>query len=596
MKSLISLLKVWPLLTLSACSFAILVERVEDLPPLDYDFIVVGGGTAGNVVANRLSENPNHSVLILEGGGSHKGIEDIQVPFFGPDLTPFTPWDWNYTTTPQKGLGGRTVPFQRGFGLGGCSSVNLLAYTRGSSDDYDRYAKVTGDPGWSWKNVMQYIKRNEKFTPPRDNHNITGQFEPSVHGFKGITAVSLPGYPMHTDNRVRQVTRELPEEFPYNRDVNAGSPLGIGWAPSMINKGERDSSAASYLADKYIKRPNLHVLLHAHVVRIHQTGDSTVGKLSFRTVEFISNGDNALQRLFTAKKEVILSAGPVGSPFILMHSGIGDAKDLSRFGIKPIINLPSVGRNLSDHPLTPIVWTVNTTETIEKYSRDPVVAAKVLAEWRTKRTGPLVDTVFNQIGWLRVKNGGKAFEKNGDPSAGPLAPHFGLLFQNGIPGKNPPAGNHFLISSVVLVPTARGSLVLNSSDPFDKPIIDPKYLGSDLDMFIMREAIRSALRFIEAPAFKGYLGAGLRNPMTDEELDEFIRTTTTNLHHPIGTAAMSARNAGFGVVDPDLKVKGISGLRIVDSSVFPFIPSAPTMAATYIVGERGSDLIKQSWA
>lgn len=138
---------------------------------------------------------------------------------------------------------------------------------------------------------------------------------------------------------------------------------------------------------------------------------------------------SASQRLFTAKKEVILSAGSVGSPFILMHSGIGDADDLSRFGIKPIVNLPSVGRNLSDHPLTPIVWPVNTTETIETLARDPVIAAEVLAEWRTNRTGPLVDTVFNQIGWLRVKNGEKIFQKYGDPSAGPLAPHFGLLFQ-----------------------------------------------------------------------------------------------------------------------------------------------------------------------
>lgn len=138
---------------------------------------------------------------------------------------------------------------------------------------------------------------------------------------------------------------------------------------------------------------------------------------------------SASQRLLTAKKEVILSAGPVGSPFILMHSGIGDANDLSRFGIKPIVNLPSVGRNLSDHPLTAIVWLVNTTETIETLSRDPVIAAKALAEWRTNRTGPFVDTVFNQIGWLRVKNGEKTFQKYRDPSAGPLAPHFGLLFQ-----------------------------------------------------------------------------------------------------------------------------------------------------------------------
>ncbi|KAF9460388.1 pyranose dehydrogenase [Collybia nuda] len=588
--------KLWALVALSAyLTSAILVERVEDLPPLDYDFIVVGGGTAGNVIANRLSENSNHTVLLLEGGGSHKGVQDIQVPFFCPGLTPYTAWDWNFTTVPQTALGGRTVPFQRGYVLGGSSSVNYMAYTRGSSEDYDRFARVTGESGWSWSNVMQYLKRNERFIPPQDSHNITGQFDPSVHGYRGMTAVSLPGYSMPTDNMALQVTKELPEEFPYNQDINSGNPIGLGWAPSTINQGERDSSATSYLADEYIRRPNLHVLLHAHVLRLHQTGSANVQKPSFRTVEF-SNGDKSLQRLFTAKKEVILSAGPVGSPVILMHSGIGDAKDLSRIGIKPIVDLPSVGRNLSDHPLVMNVWPVNTTDTIETINRDPVIAAKALSEWQTSRTGPLVDIVFNQLGWLRVKNGEKVFKQYGDPASGPSAPHFEFSIQNGLPGKTPPAGNHFVISTVVVAPTARGSITLNSSNPFDAPAINPRYLDSELDMFIMREAVRTAQRFVEAPVFKGYLDAELYKGRTDEELNEFIQENSSNLHHPVGTAAMSARNAGFGVVDPDLRVKGVSGVRVIDSSVFPFILSAHTMSATYVFGERGADLIKQSWA
>ncbi|KAG6907258.1 hypothetical protein DXG01_009678 [Tephrocybe rancida] len=573
-----------------------IVEDPADLPSGGFDFIVVGGGTAGNIVANRLSENPKVSVLVIEAGGSHEGIEDLKIPFYCARLTPATRWDWNYTTTPQVALNGRSFPFQRGYVLGGSSSVNTMAYTRGSSDDYDRYANITGDPGWSWNNIQKYIQRFERWTQPADQHNTTGQFDPSAHGYIGVTSVSLSGYPLDTDKRILEATSQLPEEFPYNQDLNAGKPLGVGWCPSTINNGERDSSATSYLSPDVLRRRNLYVLVNSQVTRILVTGTKN-GKPDFRNVEFTCSGGCGVRHTLTAKKEVILSAGVVGSPFILLHSGIGNSSELSGVGIKPIVHLPSVGRNLSDHTVSPNLWLVNSTSTLENWVRDPAFAANALSSWRDNRTGPFVDIPITQVGFIRVKDDGNLFAKYGDPSAGLDSPHVELVINNGIAGKTvPPTGNFFNIGVVVVTPFARGSLVLNSSDPLEYPIIDPAYLKSDLDMFLMREGIRSAQRFATAPAIKEYVGQAVYTPgTTDEELNDFIRSNGTNLHHPVGTAAMSSKDADYGVVDPDLRVKGISGVRVIDASVLPFIPSGHTMAATYIFGERGVDLVKSSW-
>ncbi|KAJ6467574.1 GMC oxidoreductase-domain-containing protein [Mycena vitilis] len=187
-------------------SLAAVFENVADLNQLgiQFDFIIVGGGTAGNVVANRLSENPKHSVLVLEAGGSNVDVLNIIVPFYCARATPNTPQDWNYTTSPQSGLNGRSIAYPRGFVLGGSSSVNYMAYTRGSKEDFDRWAKVTGDNGWSWDSLIPYMRKNERFTPPSDHHNTTGQFNPAVHGFHGINTVSLEGFPSPIDSRFSQ--------------------------------------------------------------------------------------------------------------------------------------------------------------------------------------------------------------------------------------------------------------------------------------------------------------------------------------------------------------------------------------------------------
>ncbi|KAJ6498864.1 aryl-alcohol-oxidase from pleurotus Eryingii [Mycena sanguinolenta] len=571
------------------CS-SIILDNVADLDQLNlkFDFIVVGGGTAGSVVANRLSENPENSVLVLEAGISNAGILDIIVPFFSPRAVPNTAVDWNYSTTAQVGLNDRSIAYPRGFVLGGSSSVNDMVYTRGSKEDYDRWANVTGDDGWSWDQLIPYIKKNERFTPPS---NATGKFNPAVHGFNGINTVSLQGFPTVIDSRVIQTTTEL-AEFPFNLDMNSGYPLGIGWEQQTVKNGSRSSSATSYLAPQFVSRPNLHVLLHARVTRVLQTSSNN----TFRTVEFVQDLGGE-KYTFTAGKEVILSAGSIGTPNILLHSGIGKSSTLTSLGVKPIHNLPSVGQNLTDHSLLSVSFLVNSSGTWEDAERNATLAAEQLAQWNTTRTGPLVDSPTSQLGWLRIPDNSSIFEQFPDPAAGPNTPHYELIFASGFFGVPPPTGNFISIIVAVVSPTSRGSVTLQSNDSLSDPLIDPNLLGTEVDLFIIREALKSALRFTTAPAWQNFVISpfGVNSTDTDEELDGFIRENTATVFHPTGSAKMSPKGATWGVVDPDLSVKGLNGLRVVDLSVAPFIPGAHTQAAAYIIGERASDLIKAAW-
>ncbi|KAJ6489556.1 alcohol oxidase [Mycena vitilis] len=572
------------------CSGAIL-EDVADLINLNlkFDFIIVGGGTAGNVVANRLSENPNHTVLVLEAGGSHTNVLNIIVPGFAPRATPDTPQDWNYTTTPQTGLKGRSMVYPRGFVLGGSSSVNYMAYTRGSKEDYDRWAAVTGDSGWSWDKLVPYMRKNERFGSSADQHNTTGQFNPAVHGFYGINTVSLGGFPNPIDSRVIETTTQL-AEYPFNLDMNSGYQLGIGWKQQTVKSGSRSSSATSYLAPQFVGRPNLHVLLHARVTRVLRTACN-----AFRTVEFVQDLKGK-RFMLMAGKELILSAGSIGTPSILMHSGIGNSSTLASLGINPIHNLPSVGQNLSDHALTFLSFLVNSNDTFETVERNATLAAEQLARWNTTRTGPLVDTPGNQLGWFRIPDNSAIFERFSDPAAGPNTSHYELMFVNGGMLTPPPTGNFLSVIPAVVSPTSRGSVILNSSDPLSPPVIDPNILGSEFDIFVMREGVKSALRFVTAPVWQNYVisSVGINSTSTDAEIDDFVRDNGASVFHPAGTASMSPKHASWGVVDPDLSVKGLRGLRIVDLSVVPFIPAAHTQAAAYIIGERASDLIKEA--
>ncbi|KAJ7821918.1 glucose dehydrogenase short protein [Mycena olivaceomarginata] len=518
--------------------FAKIYEDVSDLPSLEYDFVIVGGGTAGNVVANRLTENPNFSVLVLEAGVSNEGVLDSTVPYFVENLLAAPGiYGWNYTTTPQIGLNNRVLPYQRAHILGGCSAHN-----------FDRYASVTGDPGWSWDYLLPYFFKNEKWTQPADHHDARGQFNPAVHSTDGINSVKFP------------------EEFPFNLDFNS---VATGWLQSTIGGGKRSTSATSYLAPNFIQRNNLHVLLHAQVSKLVDPGKTTEGAVTFGGVEFLqglSGKPYTDGSLFTAKatKEIILSAGSVGTPTVLMHSGIGDEKALTALGIPSVLDLPSVGQNATDQPLVSAGWLVNSTQTMDSITENATRYAEAYAEWNATHTGPFVELPATHLAWMRLDVDSPIFENVTDPAPGANTPHIEII----------------LASSCAIKQISGGSVTIESNNPFDPPLIDVGMLTTDFDIFTIRpqadylslpyrESIKRAYRFVQAPTWKDYIISPIVDllNMSTDALDEYMRNNAGFSSHLVSTAAMSAADASYGVVNPDLLVKGVTGLSIIDASI-----------------------------
>ncbi|KAF9447243.1 GMC oxidoreductase [Macrolepiota fuliginosa MF-IS2] len=582
-------LPLWLLPALVYSGRCAVYDQLTQLHQTTYDFVIVGGGTAGAVLASRLSEISSFQVLVVEAGPSNQNVINSEVPFLWQKLQG-SPYDWNYTTTPQTGLNGRTVPYPRGHLLGGSSSINAMFYTRGAADEYDRWAKVTGDSGWSWNNLIPYFKKNERWVSPAEPRNTTGQFDPSVHGFNGSTSVSLPGHLQGVDSRVIAAANELSGDYEFNIDMNSGRPLGTVWFQGTIGNGERSSSATSYLTTRVLNRPNLHVVLNTLTTGITPSGTKN-SKPLFGNVQVFGNGQSCS---LSAKKEILLSAGSIGSPHILLHSGIGDARELKSLGIKSVVNLPSVGKNLTDHPLFPVYKRANTTDTSENITSNSTLFAELLDQWEQKKAGPLTNSASNNIIWLRLPKNSTALQGHADASASVNTPQWELVLQyNGVPGEN------IIGTAIALVsPASRGNLTITSTNPFDPPLINPGYFTSPADLILAHEAIRSSRRFFTAGAWNGYVldeiapGA---NVITDEQIEAFIQDNAVTAWHPVSTVAMSAREATYGVVDPDLKVKKVEGLRVVDASVMPFIIAAHTQAPVYVIAERAADLIKRDW-
>ncbi|KAF7366528.1 Alcohol oxidase [Mycena sanguinolenta] len=590
------------------CSGAI-YESVTELPRhQSFDFIVVGGGAAGGVVANRLTENPAFNVLLLEAGPmSLKFLhctpegDNYTVPFFTLFLRPNSPGDWNYTSVPQPGLDNQVIPFPRGRVLGGCTSMNGMAYMRGSKADFDRYASVTGDPGWAWDAIQPYIFKNEHWVPPTDGHNETGEFDPAIHGFHGINAVSLTGFPtVALESMIEEVTQELSDLFPTNLDYNSGFPLGVGWQQNTVKHGKRSSSFTSYLGPEFIGRPNLHVLVNAQATRIIQTRQNPK---EFLTVEFAQTRDGPRYQL-TASKEVIISAGSLETPKLLLNSGIGDPAALRKLGIQPAVDLPDVGQNLSVHVGAYLSYFVNGTDTFDDILRNSTLREILLDEWKTTNGGGPLGITFSgsHIAFNRLPS--TVFETYPDPAPGPDSPHIQGGVWNGNVNANladisVPADGHFITVVAYLVTPTSSSITLNTTDPFQQPLIDFGCFTNEFDVVAVREGLKLALTFIGAKAWQGYVLAPLNDNITtatsDADLESFARAQSSPSGHVVATASMSPRGADYGVVDPDLLVKGIQNLRIVDASVLPYVPAGPTQGTTYILAERGADLIKAKW-
>ncbi|KAF8956631.1 hypothetical protein BDZ97DRAFT_1907117 [Flammula alnicola] len=583
---------------LIAPTLGVTITQPSQLKTTTFDYIIVGAGTAGLVIANRLTETSGVTVLVLEAGVSDQGVIAAEAPFLGPTLTPNTPFDWNYTVTAQAGLNGRSFPYPRGRLLGGCSSANYLIHQYGTFEDWNRIASVVGDSGWAWSNIQQYVQKHEKFVPPFDGHNTTGQFIPSLHGFNGVTSVSLPGFNSTLDTRVMATTGQL-AEFPYNEDTSGGlhSLLGVGFVQSVAAGGVRSSSSTSYLAQANT-RPGLTVLINATVLKLLKTGTSSKG-IQFRSVQFAS-GPGVTPTTVTARNEVILSAGSIGTVQILTLSGIGSSSALSKLGIKTLINSPQLGANLQDHPLLPNVFSVNGNASLDSTLQSPTLLNAAVTQWVTSKTGFIANNIVNNFGFARFPSNSSIFTTQKDPSAGPNSPHWEFLPTNfflnpGVP--EPASGSFFTLVTTLLTPTSRGTVTLASTDPFAKPVIDPKYLSTAFDVFGMREAVKAIQRFASAPVWADYIigpfGA-FANATTDDAIDSYVRGLTSTIFHPFGTATMATTSASTskGVLNSDLTVKGADGLRVVDASVFPFIPSSHPHAVVYLLAERASDLIK----
>ncbi|EIM83276.1 aryl-alcohol-oxidase from pleurotus Eryingii [Stereum hirsutum FP-91666 SS1] len=572
-------------------AYAAIYTDPSQLPSREYDYVIVGAGPGGSVVARRLAESSTTNVLIIEAGGLPDDIEDVAIPFLSETLTPNQPWDWNYVTTPQPGLNGRSIDYPRGKLLGGSSCVNDQAWTRGSKDDFDRYARVTGDDGWSWDALQPFIHGIEQLVPPADGHNTAGEVIPSIHGTNGLVGISVQGLLPNLDGRIFNTTSEL-SEFPFNEDMNSGDTIGISWGQYAIRNGSRQDAANTYL-EPASNWDNLDVLINTQVTKVFKIGEES-GVPVIRGVQFALNSTSSVYAV-NATKEVILSAGAINTPQILLLSGLGPTANLSSLNISAVVDLPFVGSNLQDHVFLPNTWQVNSNLTYDDVNRNQTLFNEDLAQWRNNRTGLFAAASSAEIGWLRLPEDDPIFETVQDPSAGKLSAHYEFIFIDGFLGTPPATGNFLSIATNVVSPTSRGTVTINSTNPFDFPLIDPGLLNSDFDIHTIVEAIKAARRFVGSPAFSNYIVDTVipANATTDDELAQFARDNAGTVFHPTGTTAMSAWNdTSSGVVNPDLTVKGVKGLRIIDAGILPFVPAAHTQASVYIIAERAAALIK----
>ncbi|KAF9531023.1 hypothetical protein CPB83DRAFT_850043 [Crepidotus variabilis] len=580
------------LLLLAWSANAIVYKTFGALPQISFDYVIVGAGTAGNVLANRLTENSAVNVLVIEAGPSDEDVLPAIAPLLAPGLAN-SPYDWNYTTLPQEGMNNRIIPYNRGRLLGGSSSANYFVHQSGSSDDYDKLASITGDRGWSWTNMRRYVYEHENFVKPSHVENAEKRYVPEEHGNLGMLPISLPSNPVALDDLVISATRELSDKFPYNPDTSGGTNLlGIGWVQQSIANGTRSSSSTTYLRSANA-RPNLFILIETQALKLLPTGYSGV-KPAFRGV--LLSSENSTPGYVFATREVILSAGTIGTPQLLLLSGIGPQKDLERHGIRTIVDKPSVGRNFSDHVLVPYWYDTKGLDTLDDTFRQPALMQAAIGKWMDNRTGVIANGGVNQMGFFRFQPNSSIFDLTLDPASGPKAPHWQMLISNFWNSRYVPIpneGRFITFCTTLISPVSRGIVELASSNPLDKPIIDPRYLTNDYDKQALRDAARTMRKFASAKVFSDYIisPAGGSAGETDEALDDHIQNTADMVFHAVGTSSMSPENANWGVVDSTLRVKGTDGLRVIDASVWPFVPSVHTQGPTYLVALRGADII-----
>jgi choline dehydrogenase len=525
-----------------------------------YDYVIVGAGSAGCVLAARLTENPSTQVLLLEAGPPDDA-DEIHIPA-ALNLLFKSTYDWDYTTVPQQRAAGRSIYWPRGRTLGGSSSINAMIYIRGSRYDYDTWRDEYGCEGWGYTDLLPYFLRAES--------NSRGAS--AYHGADGPLSVQDPKYKSAMTAAFVDAARQWGMQA--NDDFNGPRQDGAGFYQVTQRNGRRWSAADAYLHPA-AGRPNLTVQTDALVTGVAIEAGRAVG------VRYLLRGVEETAR---AEGEVILAAGAIGSPQLLMLSGIGPADHLAEHGIGVVADSPGVGANLSDHPIVTAMWhTPKATGLWEK------AGPKNLARWRMMHSGPLTTNVAEAGGFSRTDPSLPAPDLQWHALPTPYQ-NFGLT--------DPSIRALSLLITLVAV-GSRGRITLRSADPRHKPAIDPAYLSDSADIEPLVRGIRLAREFAAAGPLakicKGELAPG-PDAVTDSELTEFVRRDITTIYHPVGTCAMGgdsrlAASKLTSVVDTGLRVRGVDGLRVVDASVMPAVPRGNTNAPTIAIAERAADLI-----
>jgi len=525
-----------------------------------YDYIIVGAGSAGCVLANRLSEDPACRVLLLEAGPSD-WHPFIHMPAGLAKLVGKKGVNWDYNTAPEPALDGRSLWWPRGKVLGGSSSINAMCYIRGHAGDYDEWAAM-GAEGWHWSNVLPYFKRSEG--------NQRGDSE--YHGGDGPLGVSDPRHKNPLSEVFIQAARQAGHAG--SDDFNGARQDGFGWYQTTTRDGARSSSARAYLAPVR-QRPNLTVVTRATASRITFDGDRASG------VEYAVGGKAGFSE--TARREVILCGGALNSPQLLMLSGIGPAEHLREHGIAVRRDLPGVGANLQDH-----LDVCTMTRCTQGLSYDKLSDVSVALQYYLFKAGPGTSNIAEAGGFLRSK---LAEDERPD-----IQFHF-VPAQLDDHGRNRLPGNGYTLHACGLHPRSRGRLRLASANAADKVKIEAGYLSDPegYDLKVMLEALRLSREILAQPAFAPYRGEELfpGDQLQDEaDLVAFIRRKAESIYHPVGTCRMGADGDAHAVVDPQLRVRGVRGLRVVDASVMPKLVGGNTNAPTMMIAERAADLIR----